>query len=187
MRYAATAVLAGALLFGGAPTAAQTFGFGAHAGVSIPTGSYSDPADLGFTGGLDLTLPLVAIAPSLSWYTSVDATAHSTSLPEADGGYLFFPIMTGLQLDLGGMGAIRPFVNGQLGVVVARGPNFDGQSTETGTEFGFALGGGLHLTQNLYAGVKWFNLGTVDFGYEPGPDLSHSVSFLDVYLGFGVR
>jgi hypothetical protein len=187
MRNAATAVLAGALLFAGAPAAAQTFGIGAHAGVSIPTGSYSDQADLGFTGGLDLTLPLFASAPSLSWYTSVDATAHSTSLTNADGGYLFFPIMTGVRLDLGGMGAIRPFVNGQLGMVVARGPNFDGQSAQTGTEFGFALGGGLHLTQNLYAGVKWFNMGTVDFGYEPGPDLSHSVSFVDVYLGFGVR
>jgi opacity protein-like surface antigen len=187
MRSVATIVLAGALVCAGGPAAAQTFGFGARAGVSVPTGSYSDQADLGFNGGLDLTLPLVAIAPSLSWYTSVDATAHSASLTDADGGYLFFPIMTGLRLDLGGMGAIRPFLNGQVGMVVARGPGLDNQSTQTGTEFGFTLGGGLQLTQNLYAGARWFNMGTVDFGYDPGPDLSHSVSFLDVYLGFGVR
>lgn len=187
MRRFATIAMAGAFLACGTPAAAQTFGFGAHAGVSIPVGDYSDAADLGFSGGLDLTLPLTAISPAVSWYSSVDAAAHSAASDEIDGGFLYFPIMTGLRLDAGALGMIRPFLTGQLGLVVNRGPDLSGQSAQTGTDFGFALGGGLQLTDNLYAGLKWFNLGDVDFSYDPGGDVTQSVSFLDIYLGFGVR
>jgi opacity protein-like surface antigen len=186
MRYFATVILTAALVAWSAPTAAQTFGFGAHAGVSIPTGDYSDAADLGFSGGLDLTYPLLMVSPALSWYTSADAVAHSASAEAADGGFLYFPIMTGLRVDAGAIGMIRPFATGQLGLVLARGPDL-GPSPQTGTEFGFALGGGLQLTDNVYAGLKWFNMGTVDFSYEPDLEASQSVSFLDIYVGFGVR
>lgn len=188
MRYFATVILTAALVAWSAPAAAQTFGFGAHAGVSVPTGDYSDVADLGFSGGLDLTYPLLMVSPALSWYTSADAVAHSASSEATDGGFLYFPILTGLRVDAGAIGMIRPFATGQLGLVLARGPNIPNSSTQTGTEFGWALGGGLQLTDNVYAGVKWFNLGDVDFGYDPAvADFTQSVSFLDIYLGFGVR
>lgn len=187
MKRFATAAIAGAFLAWGAPASAQSFGFGAHAGASIPLGDYSDAADLGFSGGLDLTMRLMAIAPALSWYTSVDAAGHSTTLDDADGGFLHFPIMTGLRLDAGTLGMIRPFLTGQLGLVVSRGPDLNGTSPDTETNFGFALGGGLQITDNVYAGLKWFNVGDVDFGYDTLGDLTTPVSFLDVYLGFGVR
>ena len=94
-------VLATLVLFGAAPAAAQTFGFGAHAGVSLPTGDYGDIAETGFSGGLDLAYPLMML-PGLSWYSSVDAVGHSVDEETAnvdgvttDGGFLLVPAMTG--------------------------------------------------------------------------------------------
>jgi hypothetical protein len=37
----------------------------------------------------------------------------------------------------------------------------------------------------VYAGLKWFNLGDVDF--DDPPLGSQPVQFVDIYLGFGVR
>jgi hypothetical protein len=182
MRKFATAAIAAAFLVWGAPADAQTFGFGAHAGVSIPTGDYSDLADLGFSGGLDLTLPLLMVSPALSWYTSVDAAGHSASPEAVDGGYLHIPILTGLRVDAGALGMIRPFATGQLGLAISNGPDIGAATSGTATGFAWAVGGGLQLTDNLYAGLKWFNLGNVDFDYG-----SPSVQFVDIYLGFGVR
>lgn len=189
MRSFATVLTTAALLAWSAPGAAQTFGFGAHAGVSLPTGDYGDVASTGFLGGLDLTYPLTMVSPALSWYTSADAVAHSAddALDDADGGFLYFPLMTGLRADVGMLGMIRPFITGQLGVALARGPDLPGADAETTTRFGFALGAGLQLTPNVYAGARWLNLGDVDFSYDPGPDQTQSVSFIDIYLGFGVR
>jgi hypothetical protein len=186
MRKFATVAIAAAFLVWGAPADAQTFGFGAHAGVSIPTGNYSDAADLGFSGGLDLTLPLLMVSPALSWYTSVDAAGHSASSDNVDGGYLHIPILTGLRVDAGALGMIRPFATGQLGLAISNGPDIGANTSGTATGFAWAVGGGLQLTNNLYAGLKWFNLGNVDFDYDP-PLGSQSVQFVDIYLGFGVR
>jgi hypothetical protein len=185
MRTFATALITVAFLGWGAPAAAQTFGFGAHAGVSIPTGSYSDVADLGFSGGLDLLYPLAMVTPALSWYTSADAIGHSASAEAADGGFLHIPVLTGVRFDVGALGMIRPFATGQLGVAFTRGPSFTNASAESDTNFGFALGGGLQLTQNVYAGAKWFSLG--DVTYPAGTAGSEPVRFVDIYLGFGVR
>jgi hypothetical protein len=187
MKRLATATLTLAALFWTAPAAAQTFGFGAHAGVSMPMGDYSDVANTGFSGGLDLTLPLLFVTPALSWYTSVDAAAHGSTEADTDGGFLYFPVLTGARLDVGGLGMIRPFLTGQAGLAFARGPDRGADSPQTGAEFAWALGGGLQLTENIYTGVKWFNLGDVDFGYDPGADWTSPVSFLDIYVGFGVR
>lgn len=186
MRNFVTAAVTVAFLAWGAPAAAQTFGFGAHAGVSIPTGSYSDVADLGFSGGLDLSLPLLMVSPALSWYTSADAVGHSASPETHDGGYLHIPILTGLRVDAGGLGMIRPFATGQLGLAISSGPDVGTNTSGTATGFAWAVGGGLQLTDNVYAGVKWFNLGDVDFDYDPALG-SQSVQFVDIYLGFGVR
>jgi opacity protein-like surface antigen len=183
MRAFATATLTAAFLAWGAPAAAQNFGFGAHAGVSIPTGGYSDYADVGFSGGLDLTMPLTMM-PALSWYTSADAVGHSAAAENIDGGFLHVPVLTGVRLDVGTLGMIRPFATGQVGVAFSRGPSVGDASAQTDTNFGFALGGGLQLTDNLYAGAKWFNLGSVDFDPYPG---SRTTSFVDIYVGFGVR
>ncbi len=183
MRALATLALTLGFLAGGAPSAAQTFGFGAHAGVSIPTGDYSDLADVGFSGGLDFRLPLAMVTPALSWYSSIDAVGHSASAEAIGGGFLTVPLLTGVRFDLGTLGMIRPFGTGQLGLAFIRSPEVGAVDAATNTEFAFALGGGLQLTDNLYAGLRWFNLGSVDF--EP-PELgSPSVSFLDIYLGFG--
>jgi hypothetical protein len=186
MRNFVTASVTVAFLAWGAPAAAQTFGFGAHAGVSIPTGSYSDGvADLGFSGGLDLSLPLLMVSPALSWYTSVDAAGHSASPEGHDGGYLHIPILTGLRVDAGALGMIRPFATGQLGVAISNGPDVGTNTSGTATGFAWAVGGGLQLTDNVYAGLKWFNLGDVDF--DDPPLGSQPVQFVDIYLGFGVR
>ncbi len=187
MRSLATVIATAAVLAWSAPGAAQTFGFGAHAGVSLPMGDYGDVASTGFSGGVDLTFPLAMVSPAVSWYTSADAAAHSVDDADLDGGFLFFPVMTGLRLDVGTLGMMRPFLTGQAGVAFTRGPDFNGASAETGTQLGFALGGGLQLTPNVYAGAKWFNLGDVDFGYDNLDDITQSVSYVDIYLGFGVR
>jgi opacity protein-like surface antigen len=183
MRNFATALVTMAFLGWGAPAAAQSFGFGAHAGVSIPTGSYSDAADLGFSGGLDFVVPLTMVSPALHWYTSADAVGHSAASPNIDGGFLTIPVLTGLRADVGTLGMIRPFATGQLGLGFIRAPDV-GQASRSTTEFGFALGGGLQLTQNVYAGAKWFNFPSVDF--DAGGN-GESMSFFDIYLGFGVR
>jgi opacity protein-like surface antigen len=185
MRAFATAMLTAAFLAWGAPAAAQTFGFGAHAGVSIPTGDFSDVADLGFSGGLDLFYPLAMVTPALSWYTSADAAGHSASADNIDGGFLTIPVLTGVRLDVGALGMIRPFATGQLGVGFVRGPEVGQTSGSTTTEFAYALGGGLQLTHNIYAGAKWFNLG--DVAFDPAVPGAQSVSYIDIYLGFGVR
>lgn len=183
MRTLATVTLTAAFLAFAGPSAAQTFGFGAHAGVSIPTGDYSDVADLGFSGGLDFTLPLAMVTPALSWYSSVDVAGHSASSEAIDGGFLNIPVLTGARFDFP-LGAIRPFATGQVGVGFVRTPTIGNQSGSTDTNFAYALGGGLQLTNNVYAGAKWFNLGDLDAGVAgTGP----SVSYVDVYVGFGVR
>jgi opacity protein-like surface antigen len=182
-----------------APAAAQTFGFGAHAGVSIPTGDYAGTdditsdgfAELGFSGGLDLWYPLTSFAPGLSWYTSADAIAHSVDdsefIEEVDGGYLYFPLMTGLRFDIP-LGTVGVFATGQVGAIFARPPSDDVVDGEFSTELGFSFGGGVQVTDNVYAGLKYYPLGDVDFSYE-GMDepFEQSVSFLDIYLGFGVH
>jgi opacity protein-like surface antigen len=182
------------LLVAVVPASAQTFGFGAHAGVSIPTGDYGATddfatdgfAELGFSGGLDLWYPL-GMAPGLSWYTSVDAIAHSVDDPDVDGGYLYFPLMTGLRYDIP-VGAVGLFVNGQVGAVLSRPPSIGDVDGDFGTDFGFNFGGGLQINQNIYAGLKYYPLGDVEFSYdEPQGAFEKSVSFFDIYLGFGVR
>lgn len=187
-------VLATALAFGlgATPAAAQTFDFGAHAGVSLPTGDYADAANTGFLGGLDLWYPLGMVAPGLSWYTSADAIGHDAEAEE--GGFFYVPLMTGVQFDVP-VGPAAVFVNGQLGVILNSAPALDSGTSdvvlnadpELGTEFAFNVGGGLQITDRMYAGLKYYPLGTVDFRFEGDGTEPVDVSFLDLYLGFGVR
>lgn len=170
-----------------APAAAQTFGFGAHAGVSFPTGDYGDFVETGFSGGLDLWYPLSATLP-LSWYTSADAVAHSVE--DSDSGFLYFPLMTGLRFDVP-VGPAALFATGQLGVVFTRGPDNEVfGDAQFGAEFGYNVGGGVQLTDNVYAGVKYYPLGDIDFEYDGAGenfDNTADVSFFDIYVGFGVN
>ena len=180
------------------PAAAQStsFGIGAFAGVSLPMGDYgdtegSDPgaANLGFSGGLDLFYPLMS---GLSWLTTASVTAHSVDedVSGTDGGYLFIPLMTGLRYDVAA-GPVGLFLTGQAGALFNKGPDFDttlfSAEGEWGTHLGFAVGGGVQATQNVYAGVKYFPLGEVDFEYGEGANAPQSVSFLEIFVGFGVR
>ncbi len=174
------------------PAVAQstTFGFGAHAGVSIPTGDYADAADLGFLGGLDLMYPLMMVTPGLSWYSSVDAIAHGAASDGVDGGFLYFPLMTGLRFDIPA-GPVGVFINGQLGLIFNKGPDVDALGVtadgEFTTNFGFSFGGGVQATENVYAGLKYYPLGELDFAYsDTEGDVRGDVSFLDIYIGFGV-
>ena len=204
-RFSTAAAMVFALFLMAGPAAAQTTGFGAHAGVSIPTGGYGDAeadnelggnAELGFSGGLDLFYPLAMVSPALSWYSSVDAIAHSVDEDAAgelrEDGYFYVPVMTGLRFDVP-IGPVGAFATGQLGVVLAQGPNFAdpgagdalGESEMT-TNFGWNVGGGVQLGQNFYLGAKYYPLGDMEFEYENGND-TRDVSFVDIYLGFGVR
>lgn len=190
-------VLATLLAFGlgGTPAAAQTFGLGAHAGVSVPTSDYDDVAELGFLGGLDLWYPLGMVSPALTWYSSVDAIAHSYDHDDADTGFFYVPVMTGLRFDIP-VGPMSAFATGQLGLIATRGPSFEtttgpitiGSDAEWDTDFGFNVGGGLQLTDKLYAGVKYYPLNNLNFSYEGAEESAElDVSFLDIYVGFGVR
>lgn len=181
-------VLATLLAFGlgGTPAAAQTFGLGAHAGISVPTSEYDDVAELGFLGGLDVWYPLAMVSPALTWYSSVDAIAHSFDHDDADTGFFYVPVMTGLRFDIP-VGSLAAFATGQLGLVATRGPSL-ATNAEWDTDFGFTIGGGLQVTNNVYAGLKYYPLNDLNFSYE-GVDQSvePDVSFLDIYVGFGVR
>lgn len=188
-------VLAALLTFGAgaSPAAAQTFGFGAHAGVSLPMGDYSEGTDLGFLGGLDLVYPLTMLGGGLGWYSSVDAIAHGVDDDDVDSGYFFVPVMTGLRLAVPA-GPVSAFLTGQVGAIFSKAPSIEVPGSEDvdskiGTTFGFNIGGGVHVTDNVYAGVKYYPLGDVEFEYEEaGVTLGGEtdVSFLDVYVGFGV-
>ena len=187
-------------LLSAAPAAAQTFGFGAHGGLSFPVGDYGSTnatdagaAEMGFSGGLDLWFPLMMV-PGLSWYTSVDAIAHSTDEAAGglgeDAGYLFFPLMTGVQFDIPA-GPLGLYVTGQLGAIFARPPTADLGAGEVdgefSTEFGFSLGAGAQFTDLIYGGLKYYPLGDVDWSWEGGGTITRPVSFLDLYVGIGVR
>jgi opacity protein-like surface antigen len=178
-----------ALLAFAGPAAAQStnFGLGAFAGVSLPMSDYGDSAELGFSGGLDLFYPLGM--SGLSWLSTASVTAHSVDAEDADGGFLFIPLLTGLRYDIAA-GPVGVFVNGQAGAVFNKGPegDFFGVSVDSdwSTEFGFALGGGVQATENIYAGVKYFPLGDVDFSYGD-TEITGEVSFLEIFVGFGVR
>lgn len=201
-----TVVLTIVLLVAAAPAAAQTFGFGVHAGVSLPMGDYGDTggdnqeagfAELGFTGGVDLFYPLL-MAPGLSWLTSASAVAHSVDDEaftgtgfEVEGGYLMFPLMTGLRFDVPA-GPLGLFAQGQLGVVLVQGPSFEfgteRAESDFGTKFGFNIGGGVQVNRNIYVAARYFPLGDTDLNYEgettPG---TQNISFLDILVGFAVR
>ena len=168
--------------FAAVPASAQTFGFGAHAGVSLPMGDYGDFAETGFSGGLDLLYPL-AMAPGLGWYTSADVVAHSVE--DEDDGFLYVPLMTGLRYDIGA-GPIGVFLNGQLGWVFHNGPDDGDEEAEWGSNFGCVLGGGARITDNFYAGIKYYPL-SLDFQWEGDVEAEDvDVDFLDIYIGFGV-
>lgn len=186
------------LAFAGPATAQSTnFGLGAFAGVSMPMGDFGDDSDpasgfaeLGFVGGLDLFYPLGMTG--LSWLTSASVSAHSIDEETrgADGGYLFIPLVTGARYDIAA-GPLGVFLTGQGGVVFNKGPTFEqviGERVESdwGTDLGLAFGGGIQATENIYAGVKYFPLGDVDFSYE-GTTGTQNVSFLEIFVGFGVR
>lgn len=173
------------------PAAAQTFGFGAHAGVSLPMGDYGDAASTGFSAGLDLTYPLLMVVPGLNWYTSADVVAHSAKEElvtfDPDGGFLYVPIMTGLLYEFPA-GPVRPFVNAQGGIVLSKGPDSltPAADAELGTDFGFAVGGGARIGQNFYVGLKYYpiNVSYQYADYDGEPDVD--TDFLDIYVGFGV-
>lgn len=185
-----------ALFLLAAPASAQ-FGFGAHAGVSVPVGDYADTgtaeaghAEMGFSGGLDLWLPLM-MAPGLSWYTSVDAIAHSTDETgtpfAADAGFLYFPLMTGAQFDIPA-GPLGLYATGQIGLIFARAPDLAAGATgDLSTEFGFSLGAGAQITDFLYGGLKFYPMGDVEWSWDDGSTATRSVSFFDIYVGIGVR
>lgn len=187
-----------AVLAFAAPAAAQStnFGLGAFAGVSLPMGDFggSDSqedgfAELGFVGGLDLFYPLGTTG--LSWLTTASVSAHSVDETGVEGGYLFIPLITGARYDIAA-GPLGLFFTGQGGVVFNKGPDFEStfaQATSNwDTNFGFALGGGVQATQNIYAGVKYFPLGEMDFSYEEfNEPIQQDVSFLEIFVGFGVR
>lgn len=186
-------------LFVAAPAAAQ-FGFGAHAGISAPIGDYgaTDNADagfaeLGFSGGVDLWLPLMMV-PGLSWYTSVDAIAHSTDDSAmgvaTDGGYLYFPLMTGVRFDIPAA-PLGLFLTGQIGAVFARPPAVDFGGGEVDgdmtTTFGFSLGAGVKVAPMIYGGLKFYPLGDVEWSWDDDAQTAENpVSFLDVYIGIGI-
>lgn len=184
-----TAVLS--LLVAVPATAQQTFGFGVHAGVSVPTGDYGDGTGVGFTGGVDLFYPIGT--GSLNWLTSVSATAHGLDEDDPsdfDGGFLLFPVMTGVRYDIPA-GGLSAYVQGQLGAVFARGPEQSGSDSDFSTNFGWNVGGGLQFTENVYAGVRYFPLGDVDFEYDiadvADATVTADISYLDVFVGFAVR
>ena len=187
------------LAFAGPATAQSTnFGLGAFAGVSMPMGDFGDDAtggesgfaEMGFVGGLDLFFPLGMTG--LSWLTSASVSAHSIDEETTgrEGGYLFIPLVTGARYDIAA-GPLGVFLTGQGGVVFNKGPDFEptvGETIESdwGTDFGFALGGGIQATENIYAGVKYFPLGDVEFAGEATTS-TQNVSFLEIFVGFGVR
>lgn len=181
---------AAGFLFAAAPVSAQTFGFGVHAGVSLPTGDYGDVTNLGFTGGADLFYPIGMAG--LSWVTSASATAHSVEddFEDLDGGVLLFPVTTGLRYDIPA-GGLSAFVQGQLGAAFAKGPEVSGADSNFSTNFAWNVGGGLQFTENVYAGVRYFPLGDVEFEYETGDVVDFTsevdISYLDIYVGFAVR
>lgn len=191
MRSTVTALVLGGLALA-APATAQTFGFGAPAGVSLPMSDYADGVNTGFSGGLDLWYPLGE--SGLSWYTSADAIAHAIDSDAVDSGFFYVPILTGARFDVP-VGRMSVFATGQAGVVVVKGPDYSGLAATSvgnakakiGTEFGFSFGGGLQITPNIQAGVKYYPLGDVEFKYEDSQTLTGEVSFLDIYVGFGVR
>jgi len=181
------------------PAGAQTFGLGAHVGLSLPLGDYSSVngpnagyAKGGAVGGLDLWYPIMAV-PGLKWYTSVDAIAHGVAgdafTGSVSGGYLIVPVMTGARFDVP-VGRIHAFGNAQLGVVFSRPPSVDFGGGETSgdfaTNFGFTVGGGVQFTQFMYGGIKYYPLGTTELGWGD-TTLERSINFFDVYVGFGVR
>ena len=183
-----------ALLALAGPATAQStnFGLGAFAGVSMPMGDFGDDtgaeaglAELGFVGGLDLFYPLGM--RGLSWLTTASVSANSVE--EADGGYLFVPLLTGLRYDIAA-GPVGVFLTGQGGAIFSKGPNaeeFTELDADWNTNFGFGVGGGIQATDNIYAGVKYLPLGDIDFGYEGETAFTRNVSTLDIFVGFGVR
>lgn len=189
---------AAALLLSVAPATSQStdFGLGAFAGVSLPMGEFGNTtgvdaggAELGFVGGLDLFYPIGN--SGLTWLSTASVSAHSVDdeSGEGDGGYLFIPLLTGLRYDIMA-GPIGAFLTGQAGAVFNKGPTrqdlVEETSSDWGTDFGFAVGAGIQATDNLYGGVKYFPLGDVEFTYE-GADFTQEVSFLEIFVGFGVH
>ena len=180
------------LAFAGPATAQSTnFGLGAFAGVSLPMGDYGSNtevedgfAELGFVGGLDLFYPLGM--SGLTWLTTASVSAHSVDDETGvDGGYLFIPLITGLRYDIAA-GPVGVFLTGQGGAIFNKGPSFGEIDSDWSTNLGFALGGGVQATQNIYVGAKYFPLGDVEFSYE-GAEGDQNVSFLEIFVGFGVR
>lgn len=191
-----------------APLSAQStaFGIGAYAGVSLPLSDYaadntddSGSAGIGITAGLDLYYPL-AMAGQLNWLTSVGVNAHGAdeegfTLGDGGdaGGYLMFPIVTGLRYDIP-LGLRSVFVTGQAGVSIARAPSiaFGAESADSdwATPFTWTVGGGFQATENVHFGARYVSLGDVEWTYEGtlvNGTFNPSVSFVDIYLGFGVH
>jgi hypothetical protein len=193
-------------LLAAAPTGAQTFGFGAHAGPSVPLSDYAASSGemgggalMGYFGGLDLWYPLESVTPALSWYTSLDVVANQADEAVvgrtgtfADGGYLLIPLMTGLRYDIGE--APNLFVTGQAGLVLTRGPDefypygFGDGGPTLGAGFGFNGGLGAQLTERMSVAAKYYPLSGLEFDYEDADSsLEQDVHMLTISFGYSVR
>lgn len=205
-------VLTTIALFGlPAVTAAQStdFGVGAYVGVSLPMSDYGDDdpndddaahAGPGVAAGLDLYYPL-GQARRAWWLTSIGVNSHpvdDVDFPGADvGGFLHFPLFTGLRYDIP-IGGYAAYLAGQVGAVFIKAPDVESDAfsrdSDWTTQLGFALGAGFQATERVHLGARWIPLGDVDLNYDDTTagatvttsDVQH-VSFLDIFIGFSVR
>ncbi|MFO7893325.1 MAG: hypothetical protein R6U63_06320, partial [Longimicrobiales bacterium] len=83
------------------------------------------------------------------------------------------------------------FATGQVGAIFAKAPSADFGAGEIdadlGTELGFSIGAGVQATEYIYGGLKFYPMGDVEWSWEDGTTQTQSVSFFDIYVGFGVR
>ena len=145
-----------------AASAAAQIGFQIGAGMTIPQGDYGDAAGSGWNamGAATFTLPAlpVKIRADLGYHSNpsaddaFDVTENIISL-SGDAMFSFAP------------GPISPYILGGVTWGSASASGDDAVTTESSTDFGYNIGGGLNFglgPLKLFAEARWMSIGDAD-------------------------
>jgi opacity protein-like surface antigen len=153
------------------------FWFGLNAGVSGPTGDFSDFADMGWQGtatGTYMLTPALGLGADLgyhSWGGSDDYDAFLQFIsgdPAAEGSFTAIQGTGHLTFMIPMEGKARPYLQGGLGVynVKAKVETSTDDVDDSSSDFGFNLGGGVNfLVSPMYMvglGAAYHSIQTED-------------------------
>jgi len=149
-------LVAATVLVAATSTAAQSQGFGASAGVALPTGDFGEGAKLGFHIGGQYEMPL---QNALGLRFNIDYGRYGLDGIDGSTSLLGGIANVTYNIDLGGSG-LKPYVFGGLGFYNTT-VDIDGLGSLDDSNIAFNFGAGYNFAmsgRNLFAEVRYLSI-----------------------------